>query len=349
MRLRTATRTKLMSRAMGAAAALTLMAGCSTYVPHEPATIEDGAKVYNETDALPYYDTGYQVSPGDTIEVTYHIDTEIKDRYDIAIGDQIRIEFYYYPQLDRTLNVRPDGRITVPYKGDVMAVGLTPEELSEKLNEVYSDFLTYNNATVSLIRYGAKIRELKEAIRTAPRGQSRSALVGPDGKISLPLLQGLRIAGLTVDQAAQKINEVYATKVQGMFTSAALIEATGNRVYVFGAVNDPGFYQFNGPTTVLQAVGLAGGFSSYAETSSTLLISRDEFNRPVGRLVDLAQILSSGNAGTDKFVKQSDVVFVPTSKLGRAALVGSAIRQMIPVNLSFSYAIDDTVDIVGPN
>jgi protein involved in polysaccharide export with SLBB domain len=326
--------------------ALSFLSGC--YVAHKPAEIENGQQVY-EQDALPYYDMAYQISPGDTLEVTYHVDVELKDRYEIAIGDQIRVEFYHYPQMDRTLNVRPDGRITVPFKGDVMAAGLTPEELSADIDELYSDFLTQSKSTVSLIRYGAKIRELKEAIRTAPRGQSRTALVQPDGRITLPMLEPMRVAGKAIQQVSTEVNEAYEAQVQGMYTSTSILEATGNRVYVSGAVKKPGFYQLRGPTTVLQAVTLAGGFDDYAQTSSTLLISRDEYNRPVGRLIDLSSVLSSGNIGRDRFVQQSDVVFVPTTTLGRAALIGASIRRMIPVNLNFSYSLDDNIDLFKPN
>lgn len=319
------------------------MAGC--YVPHKPAEIEDGKAVYDQQ-KLPYYDAGYLISPGDRVEVTYHVDIEQKENYQIALGDQIRVEFFHYPQLDRTVNVRPDGRVTLPHKGDIMAAGLTPMQLADAINDAYSDLLTKPSATVSLIRYGARIRELKEAIRTAARGQSRLALVQPDGKVSLPLLSGMRLAGLTIDQAADAINDAYEKVVPGMFTSSTLFEVTGNRVYVFGAVRSPGYYQLQGPTTVLQAVGLAGGFANFGQTDSTLLISRDEFNRPVGRLVDLEAVLDEGNIGRDLFVKQSDVIFVPTTTLGRAALIGERIRRMIPVNLSFSYALDDAVDYV---
>ncbi|MGB0664941.1 MAG: polysaccharide biosynthesis/export family protein [Pontibacterium sp.] len=322
------------------------LAGC--YVPHKAAELSDGPAVYQD-DALPYYDTAYQISPGDSLEVTYHVDVTVIDEYKIEIGDQIRVEFYHYPQLDRTLNVRPDGFVTVPYKGDIRAEGKTPPQLASDIDNFYSDFLAQPAATVSLIRYGAKIRELKEAISTSTRGQSREVLVQPDGTVRLPLLNSVPVAGKSIDQAAALINESYSESVQGMFTSTAVLEATGNRVYVFGAVNAPGYYQINGPTTVLQAIGLAKGFSNYGEAGSTLLISRDEFNRPVGRLVDLASVLSDGNMGVDRFVKQSDVIFVPTTTLGRAALVGDSIRRMIPVNLSFSYAIDDSVDILGPN
>ncbi|MGB0466844.1 MAG: polysaccharide biosynthesis/export family protein [Pontibacterium sp.] len=320
-----------------------VLTGC--YVPHKAAIIDDSKQIYQEQ-KLSYYDAGYLISPGDSLEVTYHVDIDQKDQYLIAIGDQVRVEFFHYSQLDRTLNVRPDGRLTLPYKGDLMAAGLTPMQLAAQINNTYADFLTRPGATVSLVRYGARIRELKEAIRTAARGQSRLALVQPDGRVNLPLLSGMRLAGLTIDQAAKAINDAYKPVVPGMFTSSTLLEVTGNRVYVFGAVRKPGLYQLQGPTSILQTIGMAGGFAQFGQTDSTLLISRDEFNRPVGRIVDLASVLGNGNIGNDLFVKQSDVIFVPTTRLGRAALIGESIRRMIPVNLSFSYSLSDDVDYV---
>lgn len=328
---------------------LLLLTSC--YGSHRDAhELPDSRIEIHSADALPYYDNSYLLSPGDKVEVTYHVDLERKDNYTIEVGDQIRIEFFYYPQMDRTLNVRPDGRITIPYKGDHLAFGKTPEQLRAEIQSGYADLLREPTMTVSLIRYGASIRELKKAISTSTRGQSRLALIGPDGRIKLPLLpKGLLIAGKTIEQVADQVNEAYGGLIPGMYTTSALYEATGNQVYVFGAVRSPGYYNIKGPTTVLQAVALAGGHARDAKISNTLLISRDEFSRPVGRLIDLKDMLASGNIGKDIFIKQADVVYVPTTRLGRATLLGQTLRAMIPVNFSFTYGITDAVDLAKPN
>jgi len=323
----------------------------SCYWSHRDAhELPDSRIAIHEADALPYYDNNYLLSPGDKVEVTYHVDLERKENYQIEVGDQIRVEFFYYPQMDRTLNVRPDGRVTLPYKGDHLAFGKTPEELRAEIQSTYTDLLREPTLTVSLIRYGASIRELKKAISTSTRGQSRLALIGPDGRIKLPLLpKGLLVAGKTIEQVADQVNDSYNGLIPGMYTTSALYEATGNQVYVFGAVREPGYYNIKGPTTVLQAVALAGGHSKDAKISNTLLISRDEFSRPVGRLINLKDMLASGNIGKDLFVRQSDVIYVPTTRLGRATLLGQTLRAMIPVNFSFTYGITDAVDLAKPN
>lgn len=320
---------------------LLVLTGCAAYTPHPPPDIPGGKQVYR--DEVVYLGRDYLISPGDELEITYHVNIELQDAYRLAIGDQLRVEFFNYPQLDRTLDVRPDGKITVPYKGDVMAVGLTPGELAKRIDEAYADLLKQPKSTVTLIRYGQRIRELKDSIKTAARGQSRLVLVGPDGRASMPLIAPIMVGGKTIEQAEREINAAYARIIPGMHTSTTLLTAKGNIFYVFGNVAKPGYYELKGPTTVLQGIAIAGGFTPNAETSSTLLITRDEENHAVGRLINLADVMSTGNIAKDTLLRQADVIFVPNTRLSEAALVGEFIRRMIPIDLGITYGLAQQV------
>lgn len=55
----------------------------------------------------------------------------------IGIGDQLEIKFRYWPELNEIQNVRPDGKITLQMVNAVQAAGLTPEELDNKLVELF--------------------------------------------------------------------------------------------------------------------------------------------------------------------------------------------------------------------
>lgn len=333
-----------MKRLIQFASLILALAGCSSYIQHPPADIPDGKQTYK--DEVLYYGRDYLISPGDEIEVVYHIDTVLKDKYILSIGDQIRVEFFSYPQLDRTLDIRPDGRITVPFKGDIMAFGLTPTELAASIDKAYADLLKQPKSTVTLIRYGQRIRDLKDAIKTAPRGQSRLVLVQPDGKINLPLIPSVMVAGKTIDHAQREINTAYDAVIPGMFTSASLLNVKGNQVYVFGAVAKPGFLELRGPTTAIQAVAIAGGFTNDAETSSVLLITRNEQSQAVGRLLDHKSLLSDGNIGRDILLRQADVIYVPKTRLSQTSLVFEFIRRIIPYSFVFSYGL--TQDVLPP-
>jgi polysaccharide biosynthesis/export protein len=62
--------------------------------------------------------------------------------YRIAPGDVVDIKFFYTRDLNETVTVRPDGRISLQLVDDVLASGLTPSELDEKLTKLYRPKLT---------------------------------------------------------------------------------------------------------------------------------------------------------------------------------------------------------------
>jgi protein involved in polysaccharide export with SLBB domain len=311
--------------------------GCSA--PNHLPSVPNDRHVYEEK--VQYFSHDYMISAGDQIEVSYHIDVRKQDKYEIAVGDQIRIEFAHYPHLDRTLNVRPDGRITLPQVGDIMAFGYAPMSLAAEISKKYVSTLRNPASTVSLIRFGENIRELKQTIKTSTRGQSRLVLVQPDGRISVPLLKPIRVAGMRIEGIQKTINTEYKKMVSGMFTSVTLIQATGNRIYVMGAVQNPGFFQLVGPTTVSQGIAMAQGFQHSAATKEVLLISRDEKGHAVGKIINMYDILKSGNIGLDSMLRQADIIYVPDTTLSRAGIFMDNIYQLIPFTLTANYQLNN--------
>ena len=57
--------------------------------------------------------------------------------YLIQPGDQLDIKFFYNPELNETLTVRPDGKISLQLVDEVQAAGLKPSQLDEVLTEKY--------------------------------------------------------------------------------------------------------------------------------------------------------------------------------------------------------------------
>ncbi|HUI27268.1 MAG TPA: polysaccharide biosynthesis/export family protein [Candidatus Kryptonia bacterium] len=56
-------------------------------------------------------------------------------------GDTIRLKFPYHPELDEKVPVQPDGRINVPYVGEVDATSVTIDELANVIRTRASDRL----------------------------------------------------------------------------------------------------------------------------------------------------------------------------------------------------------------
>ena len=68
--------------------------------------------------------------------------------YVAQIGDVLTVRFYYDPELDYDVPVRPDGRISLSLIGDVPAEGRSMAQLSSVVTEAYRVYLKQPDATV---------------------------------------------------------------------------------------------------------------------------------------------------------------------------------------------------------
>jgi polysaccharide biosynthesis/export protein len=139
---------------------------------------------------------------------------------------------------------------------------------------------------------------------------SRTLPVRPDGKISLPLLHDIQAAGLTPLQLRDKIAAALAEFMPNPEVSVTVMEVKSYRVSVLGEVQKPGVLQLKAPTTVMEALALAGGFKDFASPSKIIIFRKDgsgqtqrlrfNYNRAVG------------NGGEENVsLKSGDVVVVP--------------------------------------
>jgi len=69
--------------------------------------------------------------------------------YRLGAGDKLRVEVYKQEQLSQSLQIRPDGKITLTLIGDVPAAGLTSLELRDKLTAALKEYV--NNPVVTVI------------------------------------------------------------------------------------------------------------------------------------------------------------------------------------------------------
>jgi polysaccharide export outer membrane protein len=124
----------------------------------------------------------------------------LNDEYRLGPGDKLRIEVYKDAQLSQSLQIRPDGKITLPLIGDIDASGKTALELRNAIATSLKDYIT--NPTVTVI----------------------------------------------------------------------VVEAVASQVYVMGEVAKSGAIPLNGPTTVLQALAMAGGFKDFANKKDVKIL-----------------------------------------------------------------------------
>ena len=115
--------------------------------------------------------------------------------YRLVPGDKLRVEVYKDAQLSQTVQVRPDGKITLPLANDLVAAGQTP---AEQRDQIVSSLKPYvSNPTVTVIvmeTVPAVVYVMGEVQRAGPHPIS--------GK--LDVVQALAMAGGFSDFAKTK-------------------------------------------------------------------------------------------------------------------------------------------------
>src|SRR2546430_11438667 len=57
----------------------------------------------------------------------------LNEEYRLVSGDKLRIEVYRDAQMSQSVQIRPDGKLTLPLLGDLEATGRTPIELRDTI------------------------------------------------------------------------------------------------------------------------------------------------------------------------------------------------------------------------
>jgi polysaccharide export outer membrane protein len=76
--------------------------------------------------------------------------------YTVGNGDLIEVNVYNHPELSKQMRVRPDGWISLPLAGEVLAAGYTPGNLSRVIREKLLDYLKDPKVSVIVMDYASK-------------------------------------------------------------------------------------------------------------------------------------------------------------------------------------------------
>jgi polysaccharide export outer membrane protein len=148
---------------------------------------------------------------------------------------------------------------------------------------------------------------------------SRAVPVRPDGKISLPLVNDVQAAGLTPMELRDQLKEKLAEYAPGAEISVLVSEVRSFKVSVLGKVQKPDRYLLRSPTTVLDAIALAGGFQEFANAERIVVLRPEPFfvqGRPSGQTfkrlhLNYRKVITAGGE-TDNFaLEPGDIVVVP--------------------------------------
>jgi polysaccharide export outer membrane protein len=182
-----------------------------------------------------------------------------------------------YPQADREILSRKETAAEVAVDGDQYVIG--PEDVLY-IHVWKEDALT----------------------RTVP--------VRMDGKISLPLIQEVKAAGLTPLQLKEVLMRRFKEFIENPIVSVTVTEANSFKVYVTGLVKTPGVYRLRSETNVVQMISLAGGFTDWANPKKIMVVRKEE-GREKRIMINYKRIMAGKDLDSNIILKAGDTIIVP--------------------------------------
>ncbi|WP_353661143.1 polysaccharide biosynthesis/export family protein [Hydrogenimonas sp. SS33] len=138
------------------------------------------------------------------------------------------------------------------------------------------------------------------------RAGTDGMLVPPNGKILIPLIGEVKVAGLTETQAADHLTKEYKKYLRNPFVSVKILN---QRLFVLGEVGSPGVKPLtSGTMTLFEALALSGDLTEDGKRNEIIII-RGDLRHPQIRQVDLTDLRKLKMASL--ILRPNDIVYVP--------------------------------------
>ena len=287
--------------------------------------------------------------------------------YALAVGDELEIKFPYRSEFNERALVRPDGKISLPLIGPVVAEGKTPEELEQELLGRYRALQEQADALPNR-QYLIHPNDELTIRFTHHKDFDDTVRVRPDGRISLPLVKSVIAQGKTPEALEQELIERYRghlkapdlvvivrsfssqeflagdrtarVPIRGLESLTVIVRSMAPRkIYVGGEVARPGLVPYTGPITAVQAVVEAGGPRGSGKMTQVVVLRRADPTTSTAYFLNLKRDLD-GKGLNDIALMPSDVVVVPRTAV---ASVGQFLDQhlytLLPItrNSTFNF------------
>jgi polysaccharide biosynthesis/export protein len=155
--------------------------------------------------------------------------------------------------------------------------------------------------------------------------------VQPDGYLPLKGAAQLYTEGLTVEELQAAVRQVYSGILHDPEVTVALKDFDKPYFIAAGEVGRPGKYELRAPTTVTEALAIAGGFTNRAKHSQVVVFRHISEETVESHVLNVKALLRSRDLKEDVQLHPGDLVFVPQNTI-------SKIRQFLPASSLSLYA-----------
>jgi polysaccharide export outer membrane protein len=140
---------------------------------------------------------------------------------------------------------------------------------------------------------------------------SRSLPVRSDGKISLPLIGEVTAAGQTPLKLEGEITTKLTPYLAEPEVTVIVEQINSEKFNILGRVTKPGSYPLVNPTTVLDAIALAGGCREFAKQKDIYILRRNPNGTETRLPFNYQQVIKGKSTGQNIELQPHDTVVIP--------------------------------------
>jgi polysaccharide export outer membrane protein len=277
--------------------------------------------------------------------------------YIIGPGDILIINFWEGPNpKPYEATVRPDGRITYSFVDNVMVSGQTTAEIADTLARALKEYIRVPRLEIIVKEYKSKTVLLSGQINVLQQGISgpgKYSLKGKTTALDLIVLAGGPIVGrsaptsaassssslpigdadirkVELDRAGNKYTlNLYDAMFRGDTSQNVVLNDKdiltvpelpiyGERIYVFGEVNQEGIYRLKDAADFLSALSIASGLTRTAVKEDIKIIRgyKERNRKPLILSVNYYDIVKRADLSQNLELMNGDVVYVPRTTIG---------------------------------
>lgn len=152
---------------------------------------------------------------------------------------------------------------------------------------------------------------LQISVWQQPSLSLNAVVVRLDGKISFPLLDDVRAAGLTTLELKHALSEGLSEYITAPHVTVILTQSRSKLVYVIGEVNKPGALLVTDGMRVAHALSQAGGFRTFADQKHVRVIRNMNGSGPVEFIFHYPSFASGENLAQNILLLPGDSIVVP--------------------------------------
>lgn len=254
----------------------------------------------------------------------------------LGAGDKVNITMFGHPELERKeVPLKPDGRLTYLQAQDIMAAGLTIDELREALNKELRKYYTRPTCMVTPFQFQSRYvyvlgKVVKKGMVNFDRPLTLLEAITEAGGLETGLFQQntVELADLGRSFLSRKGERVKvdfeALFARGDMSQNVMLQpddyiyfpsANNNEVYVIGNVRSQGTQGLLGQSSVTSVITLAGGFNSRAYRDRVLVV-RGSLDKPKTFAIDMNAVLAGRAKGFK--LEPNDIVYIADKPWARA-------------------------------